>query len=53
MLGTFFILLVYFVPGGIAGLLTRRPRRGLRLLEQSVLTEPAPAGTIDKAEAGA
>ena len=32
---------------------TRRRGAGCAVLEQSVLTEPAPAGTIDKAEAGA
>jgi branched-chain amino acid transport system permease protein len=36
VLGTLFILIVFFLPGGLAGLLTFRPRRGLRLLEQAV-----------------
>src|SRR5439155_12962275 len=40
ILGTLFVLLVFFLPGGIAGLATRRARpRGLRLLEQAVRPE--------------
>ena len=54
VLGTLFILLVFFVPGGIAGLLTLRPRRGLRQLEQALGVgsgEPEPgAVTSDEAE---
>jgi branched-chain amino acid transport system permease protein len=44
VLGTLFVLIVLFIPGGVAGLLTFRPRRGLRLLEQTVGagTEPEP-----------
>jgi branched-chain amino acid transport system permease protein len=40
VLGTLFILLVYFLPGGIVGALTARPRRGLRRLEASVRERP-------------
>jgi branched-chain amino acid transport system permease protein len=40
VLGTLFILLVYFLPGGIVGALTARPRRGLRRLEASVREQP-------------
>jgi len=54
VLGTLFILIVFFLPGGIAGLLTLRPRRGLRLLEQSVRQEPPETGGLtDKAGVGA
>lgn len=41
ILGTLFILLVFFVPGGIAGLLTGHPRRHLRALEQILRREEA------------
>jgi branched-chain amino acid transport system permease protein len=49
VLGTLFILIVFFVPGGIAGLITGSPRVGLRALEGVVrrdqpaepLAEPA------------
>ena len=41
VLGTLFILLVYFVPGGIAGLVALRPRRGIRALEQTLARERA------------
>ena len=50
VLGTLFILLVLFVPGGIAGLLSLRPRRGLRLLEQTVRTDGTRGG-VDEVEA--
>jgi branched-chain amino acid transport system permease protein len=41
VLGALFILIVFFLPGGIAGLATRRPRRsGLRLLEEAVRGTP-------------
>jgi branched-chain amino acid transport system permease protein len=45
VLGTLFILLVFFVPGGIAGLVALRPRRGLRLLDESL--KPASRGALD------
>jgi branched-chain amino acid transport system permease protein len=54
VLGTLFILLVFFVPGGIASLATRQ-RRGLRLLEQAVrpgagrAEEPEPEATAGAA----
>jgi branched-chain amino acid transport system permease protein len=56
VLGTLFILIVFFLPGGLAGLLTFRPRRGLRFLEQSVGAgaEPEPEpGAVAADEAGA
>jgi branched-chain amino acid transport system permease protein len=39
VLGVLFILIVYFVPGGIAGLITRSPRVGLAALEGVVSRE--------------
>ena len=51
VLGVLFILLVYFVPGGIAGLLTLRPRRGLRLLDAARGTPEPGAVTTDEAGA--
>ena len=41
ILGTLFILLVFFVQGGIAGLLTGNPRRHLRALEHILRREEA------------
>jgi branched-chain amino acid transport system permease protein len=54
VLGTLFILIVLFLPGGLAALLTLRPRRGLRFLEGSVGAgaEPEP-GAVAADEAGA
>jgi branched-chain amino acid transport system permease protein len=43
VLGTLFVLLVYFLPGGIAAALTLRPRRGLGMLRRA-LDERAEAG---------
>jgi branched-chain amino acid transport system permease protein len=54
VLGTLFVLIVFFLPGGIAGLLTLRPRRGLRQLEASVMQEPVETGGLtDRAGASA
>jgi len=36
VLGTLFILIVFFLPGGLGGIGARGPRRGLRLLEERV-----------------
>ena len=36
LLGTVFILIVLFVPGGIAGIAARRPRRGLERLRDAL-----------------
>jgi branched-chain amino acid transport system permease protein len=48
VLGTLFVLLVFFVPGGIAGLVTLRPRRGLRQLEPALQGPDAAApGSLD------
>ncbi len=53
VLGTLFILLVFFLPGGLAGLtLPGGRRRGLRLLEQSVRTEPTTGTVEDEADPG-
>jgi len=41
VLGTLFILIVFFVPGGLAGLLTGNPRRGLRAIESVLRRERA------------
>ena len=51
VLGTLFILLVYFLPGGIAGLTVRRQRTGLRVLEEAVRTEGTRGGVDEEAEA--
>jgi branched-chain amino acid transport system permease protein len=52
VLGTLFILLVFFLPGGLAGIGRRGARRrGLRLLEESVRVEGARGGVADEAEA--
>jgi branched-chain amino acid transport system permease protein len=51
VLGTLFILLVFFVPGGIAGIVSLRPRRGLRRLEPALHREAAPGGFADEAGA--
>ncbi|MGH3131249.1 MAG: branched-chain amino acid ABC transporter permease, partial [Gaiellaceae bacterium] len=51
VLGTLFVLLVFFVPGGIAGLVSLRPRRGLRRLEQTGRQEGAPGSFADEAGA--
>ena len=53
VLGTLFILLVFFLPGGIAGIGRRGRRRGLRALEEAVRPEGARGGIADEAEAGA
>ena len=39
LLGTIFILIVFFLPGGIAGLAARGRPAGLRRLEQAVRPE--------------
>jgi hypothetical protein len=36
VLGTLFILIVFFLPGGLAGIGRRGRRRGLRMLESRV-----------------
>ena len=51
VLGTLFILLVFFVPGGIAGLVALRPRRGLRVLEESLKPTASRGALDDEAEA--
>ncbi len=43
VLGTLFILLVYFLPGGLVGLARLRPRRsGVALLDEPVAASPTP-----------
>jgi len=42
LLGTVFILLVLFVPGGIAGLAARRPRRGLQRFREALQASGEP-----------
>jgi branched-chain amino acid transport system permease protein len=44
VLGTLFILLVYFLPGGLAGLARLRPRRGGVALLDEVVATPGAAG---------
>jgi branched-chain amino acid transport system permease protein len=54
VLGTLFILLVFFLPGGLAGLARLRPRRGgLALLEETVSPEGTRGAVEDEAEARA
>jgi branched-chain amino acid transport system permease protein len=48
LLGTLFVLLVFFLPGGIARISLRGRRGGLRRLEQAVSTQSAPAGGIEE-----
>jgi branched-chain amino acid transport system permease protein len=51
ILGTLFILVVFFLPGGIVGLATRsRRRRGLALLEQAVEPGGTHGGVEDELE---
>jgi branched-chain amino acid transport system permease protein len=52
LLGTIFILIVFFLPGGIAGIAARGRPRGLRRLEDAIRTEPAGPG-LERAEGGA
>jgi branched-chain amino acid transport system permease protein len=51
LLGTAFILLVFFVPGGLARIRlgARRARAGLGRLETAVTTPSAPVGGIEEA----
>jgi branched-chain amino acid transport system permease protein len=44
LLGTLFILLVFFLPGGVARLSLRGRRAGLRRLEQALATRTTPVG---------
>jgi branched-chain amino acid transport system permease protein len=51
VLGAIFILVVFFVPGGIAGLAQRGSRRrGLRLLEQTVREAPVEGSPAEREE---
>lgn len=49
LLGTLFILIVFFLPGGIARLSLRGRRAGLHRLEQSIAPRSTPAGGIEEA----
>jgi branched-chain amino acid transport system permease protein len=51
LLGTIFILIVFFLPGGLAGIVARGRPRGLRRLEDAIRTEPS-AGGLERAEEG-
>jgi branched-chain amino acid transport system permease protein len=54
VLGTLFILIVFFLPGGIAGLASRAPRRrGVALLDEAIRTEGARGAAEEEAEARA
>ena len=50
LLGTLFIVIVFFVPGGIAGLAERGRPSGLRRLEESLRPEPTPTPTTPTEE---
>ena len=52
VLGTLFVLIVFFLPGGLAGIAARQ-RRGLQLLEQAVRPGGARGDVEDETEAGA
>jgi branched-chain amino acid transport system permease protein len=53
VLGTLFVLLVFFLPGGIAGLATHGGRRrGLRLLEEAVRPGGTRGAVEEESEAG-
>jgi branched-chain amino acid transport system permease protein len=53
VLGTLFVLLVFFLPGGIAGLASRGGRRrGLRLLEEAVRPGGTRGAVEEEADAG-
>jgi branched-chain amino acid transport system permease protein len=45
LLGTAFILIVVFLPGGLAGLVARGRPSGLRRLEKAIRPGEAPVGT--------
>ncbi len=49
LLGVLFIVLVFFLPGGIARLSVRGRRGGLSRFEQAISTHSAPAGGIEEA----
>jgi branched-chain amino acid transport system permease protein len=49
LLGTLFIVLVFFLPGGVARLSLRGRRGGLRRLEQALTNRSTPAGGIEEA----
>lgn len=51
LLGTIFVLIVFFLPGGLAGIAGRGRPRGLRRLEEAIRTEPT-AGGLEGAEGG-
>jgi branched-chain amino acid transport system permease protein len=53
VLGTLFILLVFFLPGGIAGIGRRGRRGGLRMLDEAVRGDSQPSAQPDEAKAGA
>jgi branched-chain amino acid transport system permease protein len=51
LLGTIFVLIVFFLPGGLAGIAARGRPRGLRRLEEAIRTEPTTGG-LEGAEGG-
>ena len=50
LLGTLFILLVFFMPGGIAGLAQRGRPTGLRRLEEALRTDGGKAAVVQPTE---
>jgi branched-chain amino acid transport system permease protein len=53
LLGTIFILIVFFLPGGVAGLAARGRPAGLRRLEETIRPGGAPEAALTEPQEGA